>query len=301
MKKEVKLLFLVFLVSVVSFFILASSVFFVSGQSGSTNVNFSTGGITCERNTVPAAWFNYSSNVRTIVGNCSLYYQPGYIGPCCPNQQQCNVSKPINQGCYYWPVTRCDQYLDRVTCNADTEQVGDDSVGDPANCNTNSAIFTYPSNGPLTAYRGLRCTNSTSCECLWNSTTASCLAVKAESMNCRNRSASSGNAREDTGQCIYSVSLLQDNCNTSFNPNIIIKSTATWIKGPLENPERKAQCQNVTRTYPCVATAKLDFWTNIGLVIVILILVGFYIYLVMKRKKIEVKSSGAPLPKKKKK
>jgi hypothetical protein len=297
MKKEVKISFLVFLVSVVSFFILASSVFFVSGQSGSTNVNFSTGGITCERNTVPAAWFNYSSGVRTIVGNCSLYYQPGYIGPCCPSDQQCNVSKPINQGCYYWPVTRCDQYLDRVTCNADTQDVGEDSVGDPANCNTNSAVFTY--NGNLTAYRGLRCTNSTSCECDWNGT--SCLAVKAESMNCRNRSAPNGNAREDTGQCVYSVSLLQDNCNTTLN-NIIIKSTATWIKiGPLENLERKAACQNITRTYPCVATAKLDFWTNMGLVIVILILVGFYIYLVMKRKKLKSIASARLLPKKKKK
>lgn len=250
--------------------ILVLSMNLISGQTGTAYVNFSTGGMICERTSSTATWESANTSISLISspgGNCSLYYIPGEVQSCCPLDQQCDFEEG---DCYYWPVTRCDQYLDEETCDDDSDDAAEDSVADASVCDTRSSYFTYD---------GEKCLNYTSCECQWDDEEDECLADVSIDRQCRDPSGGSTSHGTAIGDCYYYVSIFENNCNTTGK--IIVHSTARW-DSIFARPD---YCQNITRTYSCPATAQLDFGTNLTIAIIVIVLVAVYLYLILKRKK----------------
>jgi hypothetical protein len=270
MKKESK-----FLLALGIIFFLSLS--FVYSESGQVSVNFFTGGMQCQKTATSANWFN-SSSLQTIPvtssGNCSRYSLGLNLPSCCPTGQACNFNTGV---CYYANIVRCDQYTLSSACNADDQKVGNNSVPNPSLCGV-GPIYNYTSPAGVK----YRCVNQTSCSCSWAN--GNCSALQNFTRQCYEVGIGDIISYNE-GHCTWGVSNIQNNCNTSLR-NIVVRSFATWTSGSIANPAGQGNCTDVSRTYPCVYTARLDFSTNLGVVILVILIILVYLYL---SKKIKIK------------
>lgn len=268
LKKRAVIINLVF-AAVISLF-----AFFLA-SAAETNVKFLTGGMYCVKNATTAEWVNYTNPTQRVnaLNNCSLYTNITYIengilksitqDACCPTSSSlawCSSSGVCGDGSV---ITRCDQYRNENDCKNDYNHVGLASIGNASLCGV-SVIF-GPPNRP--------CINVTRCGCYWNKESSTCEGRVQYRMDCY------GRGILDYGECVWSTSKKEDHCNDSRN-NIIITSVARWTSGPPPEEYRSAvgyeNCKNITRIYPCIATAKISFFTFANMLVAISLIAVIY-------------------------
>lgn len=248
------------------------SLSFANAQISSTQIEFTTGTMYCDNASASASWVNSTSGERFLVPSvkrCDAYSHPD-VPSCCPTGLACNTSS----GSCYIPsrITECTSYnnlssnssANKRACEADDVGVGITSVGDSSNCGLSPYFF-----------RGAAlCINQTTCGCAWVNN--HCVAQKNYTTRCP------PNVMIDLGACTWSASAQTTNCTFSNVRTIV--STGTWAGGV--NAQGKAECDaGITRTYPCVAVARLDFASNFGIILSALLIIGIYGYLALRNKK----------------
>jgi hypothetical protein len=260
MKKKKVILFL----SVMFFSIFA--VHLILAQTSQTAVNFTTGTFTCENNATTAVWIDSTTNQRFVVGSspttCSTYSHES-IPSCCPTSlSHCNTTSNSCEDSSR--ITDCTKYKSQSDCEADDQNVGVASIANSSNCGLSS----YFSSG------GEICVNLTSCGCFWDSSTK-CSAKKKYTLECPDGSS-------HRGTCTWSTfSITNEDCSNSVLP-VVVSSTASWAMGTLAQP---ADCSDITRSYPCVSTAQLPFFTLSSLIVSSLSIIFIYLFLLRFNKK----------------
>ena len=257
MKKERGFLLLVI---VSSLFIIS----FISAQS-ETGVEFTTGGYYCEKVSLTATWVNNALGIREVVGpspdvKCDKYSADS-IPSCCPTGFTCvNATGLCEDGSR---ITDCTKYRAQVDCNRDDMQVGIVSISNSSDC----GLSGYFNSGSET------CVNYTKCGCVWD--TNGCSAKKRYTLECPSGPLLLGN-------CSWSTfSIVNEDCSNSNLP-ITISSKATWQPGTGSMP---SDCSDITRTYPCVSTAKLPFFTPFSFILSAISIILVYGILLNSRKK----------------
>jgi len=250
------------------------SLFFLNpvlGLSQNTSVNFNTGGVYCSKTNTTSSWINGSTGVVLIANasnNCNAYTISGYIGTCCPSGLSCNASASLGSNMCFdaSAITRCDNYLDKASCENDDINVGVNSVGSNVVCGSGA-----PYN-----FGAEVCVNVTDCGCIWKS--GQCQAIANSTTTCDQTGSRS------RGYCTWASSILENNCNTSLF-NMVITSKASWTNGNPNDAALQLACVEQKRNYPCPNTAKLFFTSNLGYALAIIILVGIYLILNRYRRK----------------
>ena len=182
------------------FFIFTISLFqFLSaGNTGDIGVDFSTGGMQCERTDTTAFWYNASNPAQDKINasnNCSVYKEMNGDF-CCPTKdtlKYCDVNISVNGVCGDGrKITRCSDYKTKDECKADAGHVGNVS-GTATTCGQSSTFY----------MSGQACVNVTDCSCYWNNANNSCNALANYSINCRDHI-------DDTGHCIWYALIEED-------------------------------------------------------------------------------------------
>ncbi len=260
MKKERVIL----LLSVLFFSMFVVSL--ISAQTSQTVVDFTTGTYTCERTATTATWIKSDTNDRFVVGSspttCNTYSHPD-VSSCCPTSlDHCNTTSGL---CQNIPtLTDCTKYSSKGECEADDKKLGLVSISNSSNCGTSSYF---------SSSTGEMCTNLTRCGCFWSTTNgkSSCSAKKNYTTEC------SGGGSSHLGTCTWSTfSITNEDCSNSATP-ISISSRATWTT-PSSKPQ-PADCSDITRSYPCVSTAQLPFFTLSSFIISLASVVFVYLFL----------------------
>lgn len=248
-------------------FIIILSVFsFISAESSQTSVEFTTGTYTCESNATSATWIKSDTNQRFNVpsqANCSAFYHES-VPSCCPTlTNHCNTTSGTCVDSSR--ITDCTKYLNQDDCIHDDQHVGLSSIANSSICGV-SSVFELA---------GESCVNHTQCGCYWEN--SKCSAKIKYNVNC------TGGGGRHLGDCTYSTfSSTNEDCSNPAIP-ITIRSTATWIQGT-QYPSMES-CKNVTRTYPCVSTAQLPFFTLSSFITSLLIVVFIYSILLHIKKR----------------
>lgn len=262
MKKERIIILLL-----VTFYILFLTVL-ISAESSQISVEFTTGTYTCEKNATSSVWVKSDTNQRWTVpspANCSAFSHES-VPSCCPtSMSHCNTTSGTCVDSSR--ITDCTKYTSKSDCESDDMNVGISSVANSSVC------------GISTAFKesGNDCVNNTICGCSWSSSSHTCSAKVIYDVNC------SDSGGRHLGDCTYSTfSSTNEDCSNPAIP-ITIKSVASWNQGSLyQTPE---SCTNVTRTYPCVSTAQLPFFTFSSFITSLITLVIIYSILLNIRKR----------------
>jgi hypothetical protein len=248
------------------FLALVLSLSLLLAQESQDSVEFTTGAMMCNATATTAYWVNSSSGQQTPVTNCKAYATTS-LPSCCPTGFTCNST---TGSCVDGSrITDCTKYGSEADCIADDLRVGLVSVSNSSNCGL-SSYFTGNFFVPL----GETCVNMTKCGCFWES--GRCSAKKKSTVECPGGSLAIGNCTWNT----FNVD--NEDCSNTNLP-ITITSTATWYPGPQANAQAQADCKNLTRTYPCVSTAALPFFTLPTLMVSLGIIVFVYFILYKKR------------------
>ncbi|MEM4182115.1 MAG: hypothetical protein QXX68_03145 [Candidatus Pacearchaeota archaeon] len=263
---EKRLLYL----SVILPFLIIFSLFFISGWQSSQPVIIYTEGINCNSTENFAEWINatfWQNNILIFfpisvvfnssgnVGNCSLYNKT-----CCPIDYRCNNRTGM---CEKILSNYCENILTREKC----EDVGNRTYFG------NLTFFELKLSGwelcGVDLPDGQLCTNYTTCECYWVSSTNKCSVRMNKNRTCE--SVPGGGITISQEKCEYILESKEDKC--ADLGKIIIKYKA--IKTP---SNANIPCQDSTREYPCSSVVSLPFFSFSGFIVSLLIIAILYLF-----------------------
>lgn len=225
---------------------------------------------------------------RTCVQNATsgcYIWESWSSGVSCSSESVCVSGQCFNlKG---QPVRFCSDYEAESECNDDEFGVCEDSVNeilfnesgytempDEGFCGTDIPLNPVPEDVPPYGKCSYYVEN---CSCVWDSGESSCAISYEQSRECDNPA---GNGK---GSCRLVTTEVENNCATTGY--ITYTRKAEWVSFEGIALAMAGTCNDYVKTYKCVKTAKLPFFTWISFAASIGLIAGIYIFKIIKNKK----------------
>ncbi len=248
--------------------------YFVSGNSGFSEIDFTNNGLACNSSNYLAYWANltaegdfniikYVFNSSGSIGNCSLFY--GELGiACCPLNYECNL---LTGECEESSAGRyCEKYTTQESCEGAGRADGESYF-------LNEYPLEYESlceaEGDTYKKNDMLCVNRSKCGCEWDG--SSCNSYSGNYSACGNET---DLIVESLGNCSYKVSGREDRCS-DLNKIIVSYSVTA-------NPPNYSCSAPLTKEYPCSKMVVVPFFTFQNFLMAFLV-VGVVYFFIRKK------------------
>jgi len=249
MKKGMIIAGFFLVISIIILLMFLSSFSFVSAANpfGEATEVFITGVWVCN----DKGWWDNGTDY--VKNNCSYKAAENNGIACCPGYMGCN----LNGTCSGW-AKYCYQYTNKESCD----------WGAPKIISMNNVNYTCGE----TVLEG-NCLNTYQCRCKWANN--KCMDVLNIIID-QNPEKSNCDSKGINGTCMWSIDILENNCNNSLN-YIKVSKTASWFP-ETPPPIRPEGCKNMTRQDTCPLTAKLPFFGSIMVFVSICLIIVLYLF-----------------------
>lgn len=193
---------------------------------------------------------------------------------CCPTDEECVYNSGLDEYVCSYDVIYCSDYGTESACEDYDDDVAEKTVEDAED---NENLCGYVGDEYSGDEQNEICHDEITCSCSWEE--GQCKGVSTSEDICTIEGEQS--SRTVKGKCVYSMEKAPtDNCATTGEKTI--NWIARWYDadGILVDPTPDdVICNGGEKTYPCIDTTKLGFFSWWGVIAVILLIAGIYYFI----------------------